>query len=84
MLRSLLGKWELQKRSFDGTGDLVLDLPAKLALLWRDYKRTNYERYGAEVRGCAGAARACVCAAADGCRRVNGRRMMRTTTTLVS
>jgi hypothetical protein len=54
VLRNLLGKWELQKRSFDGTSDLVLDLPPKLALLWRDFKRANYERYGAEVHACTG------------------------------
>jgi hypothetical protein len=51
---------ELHVKKTGGVGDLENDLeddpsdynlPAKLALLWRDYKRANYERYGAEVRG---------------------------------
>ena len=31
LLRGLMAKWELVKRSFDGTDDVVLDLPPKLA-----------------------------------------------------
>ena len=50
VLRGLLGKWELQKRSFDGSDGVVIDLPPKLARAWHAHKAAHYEQYGAEAR----------------------------------
>jgi hypothetical protein len=49
VLRCLLGRWELLKRSFDGTGELVLDLPFKLARALHDYKTAHYAECGADT-----------------------------------
>jgi hypothetical protein len=47
-MRTLMGKWELQKRAFDGTAGMVVDLPPKLAVAWAQYKTVHYEECGAE------------------------------------
>ena len=52
VLRSLMQKFELAKRSFDGSNAIDLDLPPKLARLAYEYKCANYEECGANVREC--------------------------------
>ena len=50
VLRTLVQKFELAKRSFDGNGEIEVDLPPKLARMWYEYKSANYEDFGANVR----------------------------------
>jgi hypothetical protein len=50
VMRSLMQKFELAKRSFDGSSTIELDLPPKLVRMFYEYKGANYEEYGADVR----------------------------------
>lgn len=64
-MRSLMQRFELAKRSFDGSSSIELDLPPKLVRMFYEYKGANYEEYGADVR--APNRPAAAWPAADGC-----------------